>query len=320
VSPPPPPRTGLLTVAPTQVEWTTGPRLAALVLSAVAVVVVAVLALGLLLSRPAPSAAPLPAVAASPGLSVSPPVVPEVPSPTVSSVAPAPPALSPIHLVLDPVPASDFEGDRDVLEASGHGSVLTAPFGLRGGTLDGAMSQTGTGATFTLVRVGDTTAGTPTAECLNGCESGGWAGSGIPPQPGTYRLRVVADATTSWAFSLQERVSLPLVATVGTSSTGTSRLQAHGFGTRRSRPFHLAAGQPSLMVGPAFQASGGYSALDATTMYLVPAGHPRESAKDVVVSADIGSDGGVIFTVPAAGDYYLVVRTRGVWSIDVSVQ
>jgi hypothetical protein len=179
--------------------------------------------------------------------------------------------------------------------------------------VSGGMSQSGTGAYFYLIpaRGNSGSGGPPTASCTNDCADGGSA-TGTSPPAGSYRLRVVASVSTRWSFNLTQNIILALSVTVTQNATGTTTVTAHGLGNEQTKPFRLVgpitAGKVHL--------TGGFQDEQAIACYLVPAREGFDPTEQAASDEPAGTGGGWIDSVPTAGEYYLVVKTTGPWSIN----
>ncbi len=95
---------------------------------------------------------------------------------------------------------------------------------------------------------------------------------------------------------------------------GTTTVAAHGFGNRQSQPIRL---QGMLVYGH-LRVDGTFEDRDAVTFYLVRTGFPVDPATDVLGDEPAGVGGGLVMDLAGPGDYTLVVRTAGPWSISLT--
>ena len=132
---------------------------------------------------------------------------------------------------------------------------------------------------------------------------------------GKYRLRVLSPAGTAWHFDLSETFSQKLVFKVHSTPAGTS-ISAHGVGDQQTQVFRIV-GDAQTKAGIIL--SGDFRDQGSVVFTLLPVGPGAHARHPVSQTKDPGAvTGPIVFGQRTPGQYVLLVRTTGLWSLSVA--
>ena len=236
------------------------------------------------------------------------------------SCLPQPPAFTTLtgkDFKLGHSPASRYLGHSMVFSTTGVGSQTSPTFRLDGGVLTVDATQVGETAYFYLVPVGQSldVSSAPAWEAPPAPDTGN-AVTVIPPA-GSYRLYVLADASTRWAVTLNEFWMPPPGVTEASPQTqanpGQTLVVVRGDGNTKSSVFTLPANTTDETADGSYQAVIGAVAPNDSSMYLVPVGGTPIGVDN------LSPNPGVIgtFNIPGPGKYYLQVSSSGQWMFGI---